>query len=151
MLALRSLSASSSSIRTFSTSSSARLAKLNLIGRLGATPTVAKDKAGKDILIYSVATTDRITGASAGSDGSRPEPQTTWHRVLQYNTTDAMKDYLGNLPGGTLVHIEADFKKRTIKDEAGNFSDQTLNLLKSIEVLSKPKTDAADASAPAAN
>ena len=29
----------------------------------------------------------------------------------------------------TLVHIEADFKKRTIKDDAGNFSDQTLNLL----------------------
>ena len=55
--------------QTFSTSSTARLAKLNLIGRLGATPTVAKDKAGKDILIYSVATTDRITGGSAGSDG----------------------------------------------------------------------------------
>ena len=31
---------------------------------------------------------------------ARPEPQTTWHRVLQYNTTDAMRDYLGNLPGG---------------------------------------------------
>ena len=32
-------------------------------------------------------------------------------------------------PRRTLVHIEADFKKRTNKDDSGNYTEQTLLLL----------------------
>lgn len=41
---------------------------MSLIGRLGAQPQTATDKQGREILIYSVATTDRA--GPAGADGS---------------------------------------------------------------------------------
>jgi len=44
------------------------MARITLVGRLGATPVIQKDKQGRDILIYSVATTDRA--AAPAADGS---------------------------------------------------------------------------------
>jgi single-stranded DNA-binding protein len=44
------------------------MAKLTLIGRLGAQPQIQKDKQGRDILIYSVAVNDRAPPAK--EDGS---------------------------------------------------------------------------------
>lgn len=41
---------------------------MNLIGRLGAEPQVAKDKQGRDILIYSVATSERAPPAADGGE-----------------------------------------------------------------------------------
>ncbi|KAK9897989.1 hypothetical protein P389DRAFT_210351 [Cystobasidium minutum MCA 4210] len=133
------------SMRTFSTSlRSSDIARVTLVGRLGASPIVQKDKQGRDILIYSVATSDR---APPSTDGSRPEPTTTWHRVLSYQ--QGGKEYLSTLPAGTLVHIEADFKKRTVKTEAGEYNDQTLMLLNRLDVLSKPKSAEGSSSAEA--
>jgi len=50
------------------------------------------------------------------------------------------------------VHIEADFKKRTNKEDNGNWTEQTLLLLKSIDVLARPAgAKAAEAAEPEAS
>lgn len=54
--------------QAFHTSPPAKLAKVTLIGRLGATPQVAKDKQGRDILIYSVATNEKVAPKEDGSE-----------------------------------------------------------------------------------
>ncbi|CAD6582778.1 MAG: ssDNA-binding protein, mitochondrial [Cyphobasidiales sp. Tagirdzhanova-0007] len=143
MLARTAFCIAAPSRRSFATSCSASLARMTLIGRLGASPQPTKDKQGRDILIYSVATNDRTV--PAGPDGTRPEQTTSWHRVLSYNS--AGRDYLSALPSGTLLHIEADFKKRTTKDESGNYAEQTLLLMRNVEVLGKPKDKTAEGDA----
>lgn len=58
--------------QAFSTTRQSQLAKMTLIGRLGAQPQTAQDKQGRDIMIYSVATNDR---AAPNADGSESGPQ----------------------------------------------------------------------------
>ena len=52
-------------MQAFSTSRPSSLARLSIIGRLGQVPTVAKDKQGRDVIIYSVGTSDKITSSAS--------------------------------------------------------------------------------------
>ena len=56
---------------------------MTLIGRLGATPEAIKDKQGRDLLVYSVATLDRAQVNSDGCEFLEATPAKTGRRLLQ--------------------------------------------------------------------
>lgn len=70
----------------FSTSAIKRadVAKMTLIGRLGATPEAIKDKQGRDLLVYSVATLDRAQVNSDGCEFLEATPAKTGRRCCNH-------------------------------------------------------------------
>ncbi|KAI0773968.1 hypothetical protein C8Q74DRAFT_1267625 [Fomes fomentarius] len=93
--------------RAFSTTSSrsADMAKLLLIGRLGKDPEVRYTKNNKEYVSYSIATTNNTIGLPEGT-----EPSTTWHHVFSFNP--GSNNYLRTLKRGSLVYAEANFELR---------------------------------------
>lgn len=59
------------------------MARMTLIGRLGAAPERRQTKNGKDFLIYKVATTDPLPPPREGSGQfTIPVPRPPWFRTL---------------------------------------------------------------------
>jgi len=109
--AIRSAAASRATTRAFSTSSSrsADVAKLILIGRLGRDPELRMTKNDKEYVSYSVATTN-FPPPPANPDGSRGDAKTTWHHVLSFSPST--NNYLRTLTKGAHVYVEANFELR---------------------------------------
>jgi len=105
------LATARASSRGFATTSSrsADLAKLILIGRLGKDPELRHTKNNKEYVQYSVATTN-YPPPPPNADGSRAEPKTTWHTVLSFNP--GVNNYLRLLKRGSQVFVEANFELR---------------------------------------
>jgi len=101
--------------RTFSSSRSAQLdvARLTLVGRLGRDPEVKVTKTDKEYVSYVVGTTN-LPGPAV--DGVRPEPSTTWHRILSFNPSS--NNYLRTLEKGSLVFVEANYEMRDPQRDA---------------------------------
>lgn len=81
-LAKRCFTTSSHSLvratQAFSTSrSAADVARMTLVGRIGADPVVRQTKNGKDFLTYRVATSDPYIKPAEGSESSLPRPPPT--------------------------------------------------------------------------
>lgn len=77
--------------RTFSTTPRASLARMQLIGRLAATPELTPTSTGRDIVRYAIGTTHRST--------SRGE-ETSWFRVASFAEEGARRDLVLGLPKG---------------------------------------------------
>ncbi|KAL0580790.1 ssDNA-binding protein, mitochondrial [Marasmius crinis-equi] len=138
---LRSATSSRVSARAFSTTSrTADLARLTLIGRLGKDPEVKRTRNDIEFVTYTVATN---AYAPANEGGERPPPRTSWHRVLSF--ADGSNRYLKTLKKGALVYVEAGYELREPEPEADPSSPmgQRQIFLKheSIKVLSTPKSD----------
>ena len=58
---------------------------MTLIGRLGATPEAIKDKQGRDLLVYSVATLDRAQVNSDGCEFLEATPAKTGRRCCSHD------------------------------------------------------------------
>ncbi|POY75597.1 hypothetical protein BMF94_1219 [Rhodotorula taiwanensis] len=124
------------SVRAFSTSRVAQrdIAKMTLVGRLGAME-VKEGKNGRQYLKYAIATTDRRPLAREGE--TPEEPTTSWHTV--FANGDAV-ERLQNVQIGSLVFVEAAFQVRSQRDEdSGNYSTQILATHERMSVISKPK------------
>jgi hypothetical protein len=78
-----------SATRAFSTSSPHSLARMQIIGRLGAIPEVTSSSTGRDIIRYTV----------ASDYGPAENRQTSWFRVASF-AEGPRKDYLLSLPKG---------------------------------------------------
>ncbi|KAI0637924.1 hypothetical protein C8Q77DRAFT_1088471 [Trametes polyzona] len=106
MFSLSRSAALRASSRAFSTTSSrsADMAKLLLIGRLGRDPDLRYTKNNKEYVSYTIATTNSTPPAEGA------EPTTTWHHVLSFNP--AANNYLRTLKRGALVYCEANFELR---------------------------------------
>lgn len=76
--------------RTFSTTRPSSLARMQLIGRLAATPELTPTSTGRDIIRYAIGTTHR---------SSRGE-ETSWFRVASFAEEGPRRDLVLGLPKG---------------------------------------------------
>ncbi|EKG15841.1 Inorganic polyphosphate/ATP-NAD kinase predicted [Macrophomina phaseolina MS6] len=135
MNALRT-SAFAAGRRAFSTTPRAQLAKMTIIGRLGAEPELVNTSTGKEMVRYVLAT----------NSGRRENNETSWFQVVSFDE-GPRKDFLLNLPKGTLMHLEADAKMNTFETAEGQRASRLSLIQRQIEVLSRPyRQDAGDAS-----
>jgi single-strand DNA-binding protein len=87
--------------------------KAILIGRLGKDPELRYTPSGKAVTSFSLATTERWTGA----DGQRNE-STTWHNIIAWGKqAELLKEYLSK---GREVYIEGRIDNRSYEDKEGN-------------------------------
>jgi len=141
MNALRTAIRQQAPRRLFSTSSSRAtdIAKLILVGRLGGEPQVKLTRNDKEYITYVVATTNYPPPVN--DDGTRPEPTTSWHRVLSFNPNQ--NEYLKTLVKGSQVYVEANFETRepVLDAEPGTPASQRQIFLRheTLRVLSKPR------------
>ncbi|BGP16937.1 hypothetical protein JCM10213_007383 [Rhodosporidiobolus nylandii] len=127
--------AARSGVRAFSTTRPAArdLAKMTLIGRIGSIE-VKQTKAGKDFLVYKVATTDKGRPAAEGEEYQAPP--TSWHTIFAHG---ASIERLQNIEKGSQVYVEAQFTVKNEKDEAsGVYSQNIIAIHERINVLRKP-------------
>ena len=87
--------------------------KAILIGRLGKDPELRYTPSGKAVTSFSLATTERWTGA----DGQRNE-STTWHNIIAWGKqAELLKEYLSK---GREVALEGRLENRSYEDKEGN-------------------------------
>ncbi|EXJ93125.1 hypothetical protein A1O3_01682 [Capronia epimyces CBS 606.96] len=116
------------SARTFSTTRPAQLARLTLVGRLGADPEISETRSGH-VIKYVIGT----------SHGPRDNRQTSWFRVAAFPPEGAQRDFVLGLSKGTLVYLESDATMRTYEDSEGK-KQSSLNLIQTkLEVLKRPQ------------
>ncbi|KAI1826152.1 nucleic acid-binding protein [Xylaria intraflava] len=113
------------SSRTFSASARRDIAKITLVGSLAATPEVRPTSTGKDIIEYSV----------GSSDGKADNRHTSWFRVATFVEDGPRREYLTSLPKGTIVYVEGDVVMRSYTDGEGKARSATSIYQKSLEVL----------------
>ncbi|KAK7728063.1 ssDNA-binding protein, mitochondrial [Botryosphaeria dothidea] len=126
MNALRT-SAFAAGRRAFSTTPRAQLAKMTIIGRLGAEPELYSSNGGREIVRYVLAT----------NTGRRENNETSWFQVACFDE-GPRKDFLLNLPKGTLMHLEADAKMNVYETPEGTKASRLSLVQRNIEVLSRP-------------
>lgn len=80
----------SSTTRYFSASAARPLAKITLIGNLGATPELKATASGREVIEYSV----------ASNSGSAANRTTSWFKVSSFENEGPRRDYLLSLPKG---------------------------------------------------
>ncbi|SGY13933.1 BQ5605_C010g06005 [Microbotryum silenes-dioicae] len=129
-----------SATRAFSQSAvSARdLARVTLIGRLGAAPERRQTKNGKDFLMYKVATRDAMLPAQEGA--TPPEPTTSWHTIFAYGPG---VDRLETLEKGALVHVEAQLTVKNSTTPSGEYKTDYFAKHERLMVIRKPTQPAA--------
>ncbi|KAL6233860.1 hypothetical protein BDW75DRAFT_181819 [Aspergillus navahoensis] len=124
---LRAAPSAAAPARSFSSSSSRAMARMNITGRLGATPEVATTQNGTEYVKYNIA-------SESGPSNNRV---TSWFNVKAF-VSDGQREYLSNLPKGTLVSVDADASLRKFQNSEG-VETTSLNLhQRNIEVLRRP-------------
>ena len=86
---LLSAAPSASAARTFSSTAAVRLARFNLIGRIGTVPELVTTQNGREIVKYSL-------GTASGSGENRT---TSWWNIAFFGEAQR-KDYVLNIPKG---------------------------------------------------
>jgi predicted secreted hydrolase len=76
--------------RTFSTTSRAAYAKIQVIGRLAAQPELRDTSTGNTMVTYTV----------ASDFGPKDNKQTSWWRVVNFLPEGAQRDFVLGLPKG---------------------------------------------------
>ncbi|KAI0905037.1 nucleic acid-binding protein [Ustulina deusta] len=111
--------------RAFSASARRDIAKIILVGNLAATPEIKATSTGREMVEYSV----------ASSDGPRDNRHTSWFRVATFVEEGPRRDYLTSLPKGSTVYIEGDAVMNQYTDADGK-TRSALNIYqKNLEVL----------------
>ncbi|KAL4948426.1 nucleic acid-binding protein [Aspergillus filifer] len=98
---LRSFARAATPVRTFTTSSARSVARLNIVGRLGATPELRTSNSGNEYIRYNVASRD-----------SNRDKTTSWFTVQAF-VAPGQQEFLLGLQKGSIVSVEAEasFKK----------------------------------------
>lgn len=117
------------SARQFSTTSSRlNVARMTLVGRVGATPTQAVSKAGNEYLKYPIA-------VNTGKD------QTSWFNILAFDP-NLVQFITKHVDKGSMVYVEADASiSKYVNEEGANRNSLTL-IQQSISPLTWPKREA---------
>jgi len=116
------------SSRTFSTTRPSSLARMTLVGRLGADPEITETGKGQ-VIRYVVGT----------SHGPRDNRQTSWFRVASFAPEGPQRDLVMGLSKGTLVYLEGDATMRSFQDAEGK-KQSALSLVQTkVEVLKRPQ------------
>ncbi|KAI9372531.1 hypothetical protein BJX61DRAFT_506961 [Aspergillus egyptiacus] len=116
------------SARAFSASSSREAARITLTGRLGTEPEIRNTSTGSTLVRYIVAT----------DHGPKDNRQVSWWRVSSFLPEGPQRDYVLNLPRGTLVYVEGEPSIKPYTDAEGR-TTTTLNISQRfLEVLKRP-------------
>ncbi|GAA5829350.1 hypothetical protein JCM3766R1_001067 [Sporobolomyces carnicolor] len=129
--------AARASVRAFSTSrvASRDVAKMTLIGRLGAIEERENPKTGKPYLMYKIATTDKGKPPAEGEEYN--QPPTSWHTIFAHG---AAIERLQMIEKGSLVFAEASFSVSSNKDEASGLYLNTISAThERLTVLKRPQ------------
>merc|ERR1711939_1046041 len=126
--ATRSLPSASRTFGARSFSASARandVAKMILVGRIGATPNVGTTRNDKPYVSYKIATTDPYVPPREGEEPT--QPTTSWHTIFAYGPA---VERLQTLEKGTLVMVE--------RTESGEYTTAILARHEKMNVLKRP-------------
>lgn len=97
------------STRAFSNTARASLARMSIVGRLGVSPEEVSISNDRTLVRY-------VVGTSTGKGEDR---KTSWFRVASF-VQGAQKDFLLNVPKGSLVYVDADARMESYTDAEGN-------------------------------
>ncbi|KAM7192666.1 hypothetical protein V8F20_008729 [Naviculisporaceae sp. PSN 640] len=120
------------SARAFSSTPSNSLARLTVIGNLGATPELKPTSTGREMIKYTVAARGR-----QGPDG----PQTSWFNIVSFSEEGRFRDYMLSLPKGTLVCVEGDVATGSYTTEDGSKKSFLNVVQRNLEVLRRPQEE----------
>ena len=95
--------------RSFSSTRPSQLARMTVVGRLGVAPEEVTVSGDRTLVRYVVGT----------SYGKGDDKKTIWFRVASF-VQGAQKDFLLNVPKGSLLCVEADARMETYLDSEGN-------------------------------
>lgn len=96
---------------------------MTVIGRLGVAPEAVTETGDKTLVRYVVGT----------NHGKGENQKTSWFRVASF-VSGPQKDYLLNVPKGSLLYVEADAKMEVYNDAEGN-KKSSLSLIASKSYL----------------
>lgn len=123
---------------------SASLNKVQLIGNVGAEPTIRYFPDGKATATVSVATSETWKDKASGEKKERTE----WHRVVFFGgLAEVVRDYIKS---GSQIYVEGPQKTRAYKDAQGVEKYITEVIGKELKMLGK-KTMPAGATPPASD
>ncbi|PVI03465.1 hypothetical protein DM02DRAFT_612229 [Periconia macrospinosa] len=97
------------SARAFSTTPRAEVARMTIIGRLAAAPEEVQAGPERTLVRYSLAT----------NHGKAENQKTSWFRIASF-ATGPQKEFLLNVPKGSLLHVDADARMDSFTDAEGN-------------------------------
>ncbi|KAI2630799.1 nucleic acid-binding protein [Hypoxylon sp. NC1633] len=127
-LTRRAVAAAPTLSRAFSASARRDLAKITLIGNLGATPQVKVTGTGRELVEYIVAT----------QHGPKDNRKTSWFNVSAFVEEGPRRAFLTSLPKGATVYVEGHCHWRTYEDSEG-ISKRSFNISQqNLEVLRRP-------------
>lgn len=95
--------------RAFSTTPRASLARMSLVGRLGVVPEEVTLSGDRTLVRYIIGT----------SYGKGDQQKTSWFRVASF-VEGKQKEYLLNVPKGSLLFVDADARMDSYTDSEGN-------------------------------
>ncbi|KAF2238650.1 hypothetical protein EV356DRAFT_505992 [Viridothelium virens] len=125
-----------STTRSFSASTRSNLARMTIVGRLGAEPERVNTSTGKDIIRYVI----------GSNSGSRENQKTSWFKVTSFDENEARVNHLLSLQKGTLLYVELDPTMQTFTtDQTGPDGEPlrrtSLSLAqRSYQVLQRPSS-----------
>jgi single-stranded DNA-binding protein len=95
--------------RSFSSTRPSQIARMTVIGRLGVAPEEVTVSGDRTLVRYVVGT----------SYGKGDDKKTSWFRIASF-VQGAQKDYLMNVPKGSMLYVDADARMETYLDNEGN-------------------------------
>ncbi|KAI4200827.1 MAG: hypothetical protein LQ350_003629 [Teloschistes chrysophthalmus] len=115
-------------LRTFTTTTPTRLAKISIVGRLAAEPEITPTSSGQDVVRYTLGT----------SHGPRDNRQTSWWRVSAFpGEGGPLKDTLLGLGKGSMLYLEGSCKMDKFTDKEGNERSAMNIVQRHVEILDK--------------
>ncbi|KAI1644519.1 nucleic acid-binding protein [Daldinia loculata] len=127
-LARRATAAAPGLARAFSASARRDVARMTLVGNLGATPEVKATSTGRELVEYAV----------ASSHGQKENRQTSWFKVAAFIEEGPRRDFLTSLPKGSTVYVEGDAIMNNFTDAEGKSRNVLRIYQRHIEVLKRP-------------
>ncbi|KAK1927890.1 hypothetical protein DB88DRAFT_507950 [Papiliotrema laurentii] len=139
--AIRSAALARLLARSFSTSQpKLDVARVTLVGRLGADPVLKTTATDKPYYTYAVATNGP---AIKGPDGKYTDGHTSWHTVFSFN--EGQHPTLARLGKGSVVYVEADLEmRRTDSQEGERGPDRAFLRQLSLKPITRAKPESED-------
>ncbi|KAJ4353729.1 ssDNA-binding protein, mitochondrial [Didymosphaeria variabile] len=119
--------------RAFSTTPRASLARMSIVGRLGVAPEEVTVSSDRTLVRYVIGT----------NYGKGENQKTSWFRVASF-VEGKQKDYLMNVPKGSLLYVDADARMESYTDGEGNKRSNLSLIARNFDVISRPKNEGVD-------
>ncbi|KAF1933508.1 uncharacterized protein M421DRAFT_415849 [Didymella exigua CBS 183.55] len=103
---------------------------MTVVGRLGVAPEEVTISGDRTLVRY-------VIGSSFGKG---EEKKTSWFRVASF-VQGAQKDFLMNVPKGSLLYVDADARMEVFTDAEGNKRSNLSLVARNFDVLSRARTE----------